>query len=265
MTQTHMDLYQLEIYCGNSPITVEFLELNQTKYDYLEGHIIMLILLNPNLTIQVLEWLLSKYLDFILNNCLESDISFVWNFPMEKFIIVIDHIIKAKGNLSVKTCTSDRTISHALFMNDTFDAHMLNYLYQKDSQLDIICEDVYQISPLYYAIVFSSRLLELLQVIKSYEPSHSRTKIRTEYTDMYNRVNLKEAINKYAGNSNQSTICALIGLCGELFALIWPKYLTQDISDQFYSSKYFQCNSDQDPLIKLIPEQFQLNLRDVNL
>jgi hypothetical protein len=192
---------------------------------------------------------------------------------MEEYIILIDYLIKIKGNLYWKISGSDTNILHWLFANRLFNAPMLNWLYQKDPQLDIGCENAYGQSPLFYALMCSSRLLELLQVIKSYEPTQYRTKIIIKNTDGNIIYWLEETINRYAQDSDKSTICALVGLCGELFPLIEIKYLTQDICNQFYSSKYFhgshvafgECDPDQESLIKLIPEQFRTNLLNVNL
>jgi hypothetical protein len=264
-------LEEFKLYCSDSPsITVGLLKANQIKYDFLENSILDLLCANCNLTPKVLRWLLSNYpnsisathLKCFLRN-LDRDI-----FPMEEYIILIDHIIKIKGNLYWNFSGSDTNILHWLFNSISFNAPMLNYLYQMDPQLDIWCEDIYQRSPLFYAIYRSNRLLELLHVIKSYEPVQSRTKIRIKYTGIYRTGALGmliRAINRYSQDPDQSTICALIGLCGELFHLIEIKCLTQDICNQFYSSKYFRWSSDQESLIKLIPEQFQTNLRDVNL
>jgi hypothetical protein len=263
---TQIELSQFKDYCRKSPITVELLKANQTKYDYVNDSIFKLICRNPTLTIQVLQWLLFEYPDTIMDTNFRYNFHSIisHNLPREKFIIIIDHIIKIRG-LYARTGISGMHVLHRIFMSRSFDAPMLNYLYQQDPQLDIWCGDLQNRSPLFIAIVYSRRLLELIQVIKSYEPAQTRTRIRTQYSVPYFSKQLRNVINKYAGNSDRSTICALIGICGELFSLIRPEYLTQDISDQFYSSKYFQCNSDQDPLIKLIPEQFQPNLRDVNL
>jgi hypothetical protein len=187
---------------------------------------------------------------------------------IENFIIVIDYMIDTNINLNTIISAEKKTILHWIFAGDKFNAQMLNYLYQRVPQLDIWCEDETGRSPLFHAMYYmyygneneeSPKLFELLQVIKSYESSHSRTKIiteYTEYTDYYKHDQLIQTINKYAMDPNQSTIHALIGLCGELFPSIDPINLTQDICNQFYSSKYFQCNPDQVPLIKLIPEQF---------
>jgi hypothetical protein len=274
--QTELDLFQT--YCRHSPITVEFLIANQIKYDFVNDHIIQYICLNPKLTVQVFQWLLSNYPDSILDY-FESILTRLYKSvrPMEEYILMIDHIIKIKGNLYWKL-NSRHNILHWIFVNKSFDVPMLNYLYQRVPQLDIGCEDTNERSPLYYVIVYSSRLLELLQVIKSYELANSRvhikvniiydansnTHIQVKYMCDTNTVQLAQAINRYAKHFNQSTICALIGLCGELFPLIEIEYLTQDICNQFYSSKYFQWSTDQDFLIKLIPEQFQNNLRNVN-
>jgi hypothetical protein len=251
--------------CRGSPITVEFLETNQLQYDFLENSILECICSNPDLTPQVLQWLLSNYPNSISDNHLEHILRNLDQnrqiFPMEEYIILIDHIIKIKGNLyniffQCKISGSDTNILHWIFAKRSFDAPMLNYLYQMDPQLDIWCEDSYERSPLFFAINNSYRLLELLQVIKSYEPAQSRTKIRTKYTEKNRNQSFVNLINRYAQDSDQSTICALIGLCGELFPLIKIKYLTQDICNQFYSSKYFCWSQDKESLIKLIPEQF---------
>jgi hypothetical protein len=268
------ELEQFITSCSNLPITVEFLETNQPKYDFLENSILECICSSPDLTPQVLQWLLSNYPNYISDNLL---INMLLNlnrniFPMEKFIILIDHIISNKGNLYWKISGSDTNILHWIFDNISFNAPMLDYLYKRVPQFDIECEDIFERSPLYFVIVYSSRLLELLQVIKSYEPAQYRTTIRIKYKVTYRTDIFIEAINRHAKDLDQSKICALIGLCGELFSLIKIKYLTQDICNEFYSSKYFhgshvafgECNSDQEFLIKLIPEQFQTNLLNVN-
>jgi hypothetical protein len=258
---------QFKDYCMNSPITVEFLGTNQNKYDFLENSILDLLCANCNLTPEVFQWLLSNYPNSISDNYILKNMLLNLNrniFPMEEFIIVIDHIISNKGNLYWKFSEYDTNILHWIFGNKSFNAHMLNYLYQRVPQLDIECEDIFKRSPLFYALMCSSRLLELLQVIKSYEPTQYRTKIRIKYTDGNIIYWLEETINRYAQDSDQSTICALVGLCGELFSLIVPIYLTQDICNEFYSSKYFCWSQDKESLIKLIPDQFQTNLLNVN-
>jgi hypothetical protein len=248
--------------CRGSPITVEFLETNQLKYDFLENSIVDLLCANRNLTPQVLRWLLSNYPNSISENLLKNILlNLQWDiFPtekyMEKYIIVIDHLILIKANLCLKYSRSDTNILHWIFDNISFNACMLDYLYQRVPQFDIECEDIFEKSLLYFVIVYSSRLVELLQVIKSYEPAQSRTKIRIKYKETHRTDILIEAINRHAKDSDQSKICALIGLCGELFSLIKIKYLTQEICNQFYSSKYFRWSQDKEPLIKLIPEQF---------
>jgi hypothetical protein len=113
---------------------------------------------------------------------------------------------------------------------------MLNYLYQRDPQLDIWCEDIYERSPLVNAIIYSPRLLELLQVIKSNETTHTKITIRTNY-NVYNTHRLLSiSIYKYVADSDKSTICTLVGLYGDLFHLIPIKYLTQDICTEAMSS-----------------------------
>jgi hypothetical protein len=254
MAQT--ELARFKYYCRNSPITVEFLIANQTIYEYdcIAYCILECICSNPKLTIQVLQWLLSNYPDSILY-CFETIIKSNLNvFPMEKYILLIDHIIKIKGNLYWKF-VSGKNILHSIFLSESFDVPMLNYLYQKDPQLDIGCEGNCGISPLYCVIIKSPRLLELLQVIKSYEPANSRTHIKLKYIIPYYCEHLKDVVNDYA-RFYSPTILVLIGLCGELFSLISPEYLSQDICSQFYSSKYFCWSTDPDSLIKLIPEQF---------
>jgi hypothetical protein len=284
MDQT--ELKEFKLYCRDSPITVEFLIANQIKYDFVNNHIIQYICSNPKLTVQVFQWLLSNYPDSLLDYFEDEDIgslnpkltiqvfelllsnypnsifdyvedilSSTWNvFPMEKYILLIDHIIKIKGTLYWKF-HSGHNILHWTFQQILFDAPMLNWLYQKDHQLDIGCENASEISPLYYMIVKSSRLLELLQVIKSYEPANSRTQIKIKYTNRYYYNSLRCRVNYYARIYSQ-TILVLIELCGELFSLIDIRYLCQDICNHFYSSKYFQRNPDRESLIKLIPEQF---------
>jgi hypothetical protein len=254
--------------CSNLPITVEKLKADQTKYNFIKYPIICWLCTNRKLTPEVLQWLLSNYPYSISNHHLIqilTNIELDWNIcPMEKYIILIDYLIKIKGNLYRKLGKRGVNILHWIFDNKSFDAPMLNYLYQMDPQLDIWCEDIYEKSPLFYAISNSPRLLELLQIIKSYEPALSRTKIRTKYTEISANNWFERTINSHAKNSDQSTICAFVGLCGELFHLIEIKCLTQDICNQFYSSKYFCWSQDKDSLLKLIPEQFQTNLLNVN-
>jgi hypothetical protein len=253
-------LQQFITSCRGSPITVKFLETKQPKYDFLNNSILDWLCSNPDLTPQVLQWLLSNYPNSISNNHLEKILRNLDQdrqiFPMEEYIILIDYLIKIKANLYWKISESDTNILHWIFNNLSFNARMLNYLYQRVPQLDIECEDILERSPLYFAIVYSSRLLELLQVIKSYEPTQSRTKIKIKYKETHRTNTLTQRINQYAQDSDQSTICALVGLCGELFPLIEIKYLTQDICNEFYSSKYFCWSQDKESLIKLIPEPF---------
>jgi hypothetical protein len=254
-------LEEFKLYCSDSPsITVGLLKANQIKYDFVKNSILDLLCANRNLTPKVLRWLLSNYPNSISANHFEEILRNVNQdrdiFPMEEYIILIDHIIKIKGNLYCKIAESNTNILHWIFNSISFDAPMLNYLYQLDPQLDIWCENSYERSPLFFAIYNSPRLLELLQVIKSYEPAQSRTKIKIKYKETQRTNILTQRINRYAKDSDQSTICALIGLCGELFSLIDPIYLTQDICNQFYSSKYFCWSQDKESLIKLIPEQF---------
>jgi hypothetical protein len=264
------ELEQFITDCRSSPITVEFLETNELKYNFLKNYILDLLCENRNLTPKVLQWLLSNYPNSISDNYLHILKNLEWNrdiFPMEEYIILIDYLIKIKANLYWKISGSNTNILHWIFANRSFDAPMLNYLYQMDPQLNIECEDSYEKSQLFYVIVYSSRLLELLQIIKSHEPAQSRTKIIIKYKGTYrtNTLNtLTQRINQYAQDSDKSTICALVGLCGELFSLIEIKYLTQDICNQFYSSKYFCWSQDKESLIKLIPDQFQPNLLNVN-
>jgi hypothetical protein len=258
--------------CSNLPITVELLEINQIKYDFEKKSILDWLCANCNLTPEVLQWILSNYPDSISDTHLQKilrNLDLDRNiFPMEEYIILIDYLIKIKGNLYWKFSGYDSsilpTILHWLFSNRLFDVPMLNWLYQKDPQLDIGCENDWEISPLFYTIYNSDRLLEPLQVIKSYEPAQSRTTIRIKYTDGNINHLFEKTINQYAKYPDQSTICALVGLCGELFSLIRPEYLSQDICNEFYSSKYFCWSQDKESLIKLIPDQFQTNLRNVN-
>jgi hypothetical protein len=261
------ELNHFKVHCRNSPITIEFLKANQTKYNYLNNSIIQLICNNPNLTNQVFQWLISNYPDFILNSQYYYQ---MYDLPMEKLIIVIDHVIKIRGNLYVGI--SAEPVLHCVFASKSFDTTILNYLWNRDPQLDIMYEDSRGYSPLYYAIISSSRLLELLTVIKSYKPVNYNIPNKFKCKYACGRIQLRLVVNIYAKESNQSTIHALIEFCGELFPLIKPEYLTQDICNRFYSSKYFhgshvafgECNPDQKYLIKLIPKQFRFNLRDVN-
>jgi hypothetical protein len=204
--------------------------------------------------------ILDLYLEYTFYNrsCL--------SITMEKYIQVVDYVITVRGKLYWNNLNDSNGMNalHWIFSNKLFNAQMLNYLWEKDPQLDIECEDAHQRSPLFLAIVESPRLLELLQVIKSNLPTNSIIKIKTSYSNRELNSKFVNAINRYACDSNQFTICALIELCGELFPLIEIKNLTQDICNHFYSSKYFKWSPDQDSLIKLIPEQFQTNLRNVN-
>jgi hypothetical protein len=254
------ELEQFITDCRSSPITVEELKAKQIKYDFEKNSILDWLCANCNLTPEVLQWLLSNYPNSISDNHLKKNLRNLGRnrniFPMEEYIILIDYLIKIKGNLYWKIPGYGTNILHELFAVRSFNAPMLNYLYQMDPQLDIWCEDNYEVSPLFYTIYNSYRLLELLHVIKSYEPTQSRTKIRIKYTDGNINYSFEKTINQYAQDSDQSTICALVGLCGELFSLIDPIYLTQEICSQFYSSKYFCWSTDQNSLIKLIPEQF---------
>jgi hypothetical protein len=59
--------------CSDSPIiTVEFLETNQPKYNFLENSILDLLCANRYLTHKVLQWLLSNYPDSISDNHLKK-------------------------------------------------------------------------------------------------------------------------------------------------------------------------------------------------
>jgi hypothetical protein len=256
MAQTNFksNLKLFKSYCMKSLVSIEILEANQTNFNYDKENILGIICGRHLLTAPVLEWLLINYPCPMLDRYLECILTNLNNrmrsvFPIEEYIILIDYLIKIKGNLYWKKSPTNRTILHWIFSNKLFDVPMLNYLYQSYPQLDIMHKDSLGRSLLFYLIQNSPRLLELLQVIKSYEPTNFITQIRIEWS-------LNRDVNKYAKDPNQSTICVLIGLCGELFPLIDRKYLTQDISNQFYSSKYFQCNPDQESLIKLIPKQF---------
>jgi hypothetical protein len=81
------ELEQFITCCRNSPITVEFLEANQTKYDYVKESIDKLIYTNPKLTIQVFQWLLFKYPDSIKDIRYDFSSLMSNDYPMEKFII----------------------------------------------------------------------------------------------------------------------------------------------------------------------------------
>jgi hypothetical protein len=260
-------LEEFKLYCSNSPsITVELLKANQIKYDFVENSILDLLCANRKLTPEALQWLLSNYpnsiwdwhLEHILRN-LDRNRQI---FPMEEYIILIDYLIKIKGNLYWKFSKYNTNILHWIFANESFNAPMLNYLFEIDPKLNITHENREGETPLNIAILKSHQLLELLQVIKSHESTQTRTRFTLKYIRV--EIRLKTAIYFYARDSNQSTICALVGLCGESFSLIDITYLSQDICNQFYSSKYFKWSPDQDSLIKLIPKQFQTNLRDVN-
>jgi hypothetical protein len=264
--QTKLDRFRN--YCEYSSITLERLKAKQTNYDFVKEHILYSLCRNRKLTIHIIRWLLSEYPQAISVNdgCNWSPLEdfFVSNvFSIEQFTIIIDHIIGINFNLYNKY-SANQIILHSIFASESFDGPMLNYLYQRDPHLNITFENDLEVSPLFNLILYSRKLYEMIQVIKSNEPVHSKTQIRTRYTDTYSYTELKTAINMYSRKFDQSTICALIESCGELFSLIRPKYLTQDICNQFYSSKYFCWSPDQDSLIKLIPEQFQTNLRDVN-
>jgi hypothetical protein len=256
MSRSELDLFRL--YCKNSPsITVEKLKADQTIHDFVKEKIVFSICENPKLPFNVIQWLFEEYPEYIIQNEKGSPIEFLIsniNLTIKVFTLIVDHLINHINFLSIHN-NLDKLVC-AMFNNRTFDGPMLNYLYQRNPQLNIMYENACGQSPLFFAINNSSRLLELLQVIKSYEPAHSRTQIRIKYTNIFIHVEFSDAINNYAQDPDQSTICALVGLCGELFSLIRPKYLTQDICNQFYSSKYFCWSQDKESLIKLIPEQF---------
>jgi hypothetical protein len=85
-----------------------------------------------------------------------------------------------------------------------------------DPQLDVWCVDRDHVSPLVSVIfAYSPRLLELHQVIKSYEPAHYKAQIQIQMNSTI-FTQLQNATNRHACDPNQSTICALVGQCGEL-------------------------------------------------
>jgi hypothetical protein len=264
MSRTNLE--QFKNYCNESTLTIEELEANQNKYDYVHTGILHEICQNPKLTNIVFEWLLLKFqLDMVrFNGFVFSPLYYFARYQVltiEKISLLIDFLISVRQEFS-NIYAGD--IFRQILFNKTFNASILNYLYQKDRHFDIQCEYHSEISPLYWLIHRSDNLTEIIQIIKSHEHTQSRTNIRTKFTHVRTYETFVWAINSHAENPDKSTICALVGLCGELFPLIQTKYLTQDICTQFYSSKYFQCNSDQESLIKLIPKQFQTNLLNIN-
>jgi hypothetical protein len=264
MAQT--DLKQFKNYCYESTLTIEELEAGQIKYDYVHTGILHEICYNPRLTNTVFEWLLLKFpLDMMqTNDWVKCPLWYFARYQVltiEKFRVFIEFLISKQPKFNVIYA---HTIFQQIFYNKTFDASMLNYLYQRGEHFDIQCEYYSEISPLHLLIHRSDNLSEFIGIIKSYEPTQSIINIRTEFADVRTYETFVRAINSHARRIDQTTICALVGFRGELFPLIQTKYLTQDICTQFYSSKYFQCNSDQESLIKLIPKQFQPNLRNLN-
>jgi hypothetical protein len=274
MTKTDFQLFKA--YCVNSLVTVDQLVVNQTKYNYIKTRILHLICSNPNLTPQVIQWLFSKYPIYIIQFKIKQTTYYPIetlishdNLTIEIFILIIDHLINHR-----KFNIYGQTLLDKMFNYKSFNGLMLNYLWERMPYIDITCEDSLGISPLFNIIINSSNLFEILQVIKLNEDDDYRTCISTNYPCAISRAKLDIVINDYARDSNQLTICALIGLCGELFSLIQIQYLTQDICNRFFSSKYFQgkairsdvdSNTNENSLIKLIPEQFQSNLRNLNL
>jgi hypothetical protein len=259
MTKTEFKQFEYE--CKNSLITVDFLIISQSRYNFIKYPILVWICSNPNLTIPVIKWLLKKFpthiirieikhTDWIEYTPIETLITNN-KLTIENFSLIIDHLISHASLREIYELVP------VIFIKSTFNGSMLAYLLARVPEFDITWKESYHQPPLYYMIV-SSRLLEFIQVIKSFVPTKSIIKL-PESNNMYHYIN-----NCFVRGSDKSTICALVGLCGELFPLIEIEYLTQDICNQFYSSNYFQYNPDQDPLIKLIPEQFQTNLQDVN-
>jgi hypothetical protein len=283
MAHTNLELNNFLFTCINLPITVEFLKTYQTTYNFIENEVFYWIFRNSHTTATIFKWLFEEYpIDIIQcksNGYIHSPLMLGFAFiklTNDIFTLIIDHLISHES-LYLSVYKLEHFI-YKIFSNRTFDGSMLNYLYQRVPQLNIMHEDDLEKSPLFYAIVESPRLLELLHVIKSNEPTHTRIQIRTKYSNIFTLSELTIVINRHAENSDKSTICALVGLCGELFKLIskqtfGKKYLTQEICNQFYSSKYFhgshvafgECDPDQESLIELIPEQFRTNLLNVNL
>ncbi len=237
----------------------------------MKDHGLMYTLCRHKITPVTIKWLFIEYPQYMITYKFMKKRHYPINtliyhnkLTIEIFTLIFDHLINYTNLFSTNYKLD--SFLHAVFHNKTFNGHMFNYLWKKIPQLDITRENTLEVSPLFVGICFNPNLYDLLQVIKSYEPVHSRTQIKVQYTGYYKRNQLSQAINKYAMDPNQSTINLLIKTCGELFPLIEIKYLTQDICNQFYSSKYFKWtpDPDQEPLIKLIPEQFQTNLLDVN-
>jgi hypothetical protein len=106
-----------------------------------------------------------------------------------------DFIIKIKENLYWKVNSSYNSLRW-ICASKSFDVPILNYLFQKDPQLEICWEDSHERSPPYCIIVKPSRLLELLQVIKSYEP----TQTITPYNNICYSNQIRDVINGYAKN-----------------------------------------------------------------
>jgi hypothetical protein len=225
-------------YYLTQPLTIDFLIANQTECDIMK--ILFWISSNPTLTSDVIQWLLKEHHEaFLQIEAFYSPLSYLLvNIQsIENFIVVIDHIFNTNNDLYTVISWNRETILHEIFANVSFDGSMLNYLYQRDPQLDISRENASGQSSLFNAIVHSRRLFELLKVIESNEPVNYRTRIRIKNTnndDPYEST-LVGTINKYAESSNSSTICALIRLCGELFPLIRLEFLSQDICTEAMS------------------------------
>jgi hypothetical protein len=258
-------------YISNTNVTIPGLRMcarhaTDTVFTYYEnGECVITMLIQSHFRRDVIEWLIQ----FFPSELLESHstrfgfhmhyplyVAFSEKLDMEIFEIIIRFIIDRTDNLAILLDYGDETTNGfwTLCKNQTWTSQMLELMFELDPtlcprQLDIISA---------ISEFNVSRLAEIINVLYKHlehYPELPVTNIELEDTriDYY----FEHGLNTFATWTDEQPILYVIKLSGELFKLIHPSNLTQNICNAFLSSDYARTYLDQSKLLEMIPEKFR--------
>jgi hypothetical protein len=249
-----------------NPLTVERLKSQLAMGFEIPRCVYIRILSYPHTTLDVIEYLIKSNIEFFEYDW-DGFLS-IWRNPSFNGLW-LKTIIKIVQSVQSIKLTERLSYSMHQLLNIKIKPGWLKIIFTLIPDLDLSHRGYFRETLLFNILNTSVSCENFTQIIQEIKQCAKYTNVsdcieNLPLDDYDFQQELTECVNKIAGenlrddHSNQkpNPIVLLVELCPELFLLIRPRFLTQTLCNEYYSSNHWKIKGDYSS----IPEKFHLKL-----